>query len=287
VATIFEQLDEALQGTGISVSVEGQVTSLGSIGTSLSGLIAHPPSSIADFGTALDELPLPQLDTDANLLASIGSIQGALPSNLASVTGDLTAGLGSLATTLDELTGLLGKAIAAVGAVGKLAGVDLRCAPPSENGGGATGGGGSAGGSSGAGGAGAGAAGGGAGGGSASGGSPGDGGAGGAGGGGVPPTPPAGIDSSLDVFTASPGVAGFLELVGKELEPSSRDALIPALMPVLDEVRDPLLTLGAWMSTAFARTSARPSTSQPRSSRAASTLRSRRSRKASRRSSRI
>ena len=239
MATIFEQLDDALAGTNITVSVDAQVGSLGAIGATLADLAAHPPSAIGDFGTALAELPMPGLDTDTDLLASLGSIQDALPTDIASVTGELTAGLGTLGGTLDELTALLAGAIEAIAAVAKLADIDLRCAPPATDGTGASSG---AGPSAGAGG-------------SGNGGPPPPSGGGGAGGATATATPPSpvtptttapldGMKSTFDELPADLDVAKFLELLNDWL--SVRKSFMPAILPVFDEVRDPLATLTAW-----------------------------------------
>ena len=96
MATIFEQLEQGLQSGDLTSALGTQVGSLTGIANAVSGLASHPPSSIGDFGSALSQLPMPQLSGGYDLLGSLTSIQGALPTDLSSVTGDLTSGLGSI-----------------------------------------------------------------------------------------------------------------------------------------------------------------------------------------------
>ena len=140
MATIFEQLEQGLTSSDLTSSLGSQVGNLAGIGSAVSGLASHPPSSIGDFGSALSQLPLPQLTGGNDLLGSLTSVQGALPSDLSSVTGDLTSGLGSIGTAVTTLTTTLASALQGVLAVAKIAQTDFRCEPAPAGGGGGGGG---------------------------------------------------------------------------------------------------------------------------------------------------
>ncbi|MGH2542630.1 MAG: hypothetical protein ACRDIB_07530, partial [Ardenticatenaceae bacterium] len=142
MATLFEQLDTALQGGQLSASVTVQSEHLATIVTTVAGLVSNPPDDFGDFLQQLAEMPLPDLDVGGNLATNLSAVGDALPTGLEDVTGSLFAVLGELENQIGlDLTNFLGEVIDAVGAINRLIHADLTCGltpggAPSAGGGG-------------------------------------------------------------------------------------------------------------------------------------------------------
>ncbi len=240
--TIFERLDVSLQGNGLAGQLSAQAGSLTGIAQTVTGLIQNPPRSLADLGQALQELPLPDFAASGGVADTLGAIQEAVPADLSSITGSLTAGLRDLNVSLEvDVARLLSDVMAAIQAFHRLLQIDLVCDDESGSGGGSSGG---AGGSGGTGGAGSGTAGG--------------GGAGGGGEAGAGPAEPAPtgvaaattqVDAVRAVLEAAPSpfnVEGLLSLLRQVTQFQSRAAFLPINLPIVDDWIDPLQTLETW-----------------------------------------
>ncbi len=106
--TLFERLDQALEGNELDGRLAAQVGSLTAIVDVVSGLIANPPDELGDLQAAISELPLPDLQLGGEFSGTLDAIREALPSDLSSVTGDLLNGLQQLQTTVGtQLTQVL------------------------------------------------------------------------------------------------------------------------------------------------------------------------------------
>ncbi len=147
MATIFETLESALQGNGLDGALSAVTGSLTGASSLLAGSKSKPPQSISGFGAALRGLSLPDLDASAAFGATFDSLKAALPANLASVTGGLTAGIGQLKSSGTDLTGKLGESLQVVRAIYDLTQLDFQgtgnppapppALPPAGGGGGA------------------------------------------------------------------------------------------------------------------------------------------------------
>ena len=231
--TLFERLDTGVGGTDLSVKLTVQTGQLGSLATTVRSLITNPPSSLDDLTASLGDLPVPDLGVGPQFTGMLGDLRAAVPTDISSVIGPLTTGLGELETTIGPgLTNVLAGALDVVLAVERLATTDFRClgvgagartgererrsarprqrgAPPPENGGRPAGGG--------------------------------------------TATATAATTASasrvnelLDRFPTPLTIPGFLGFVATLLDDPERDTLLPHVFPLLDGVRDPLLTLVAW-----------------------------------------
>jgi hypothetical protein len=141
MANIFDTLESALQGNGLSGALTGVVGSLTGVSSLISGSGANPPKSIADFGPALRSLALPNLDVSSVFGSSFDALKSALPSDLSSVTGGLTSGIDQLKTSGSGLTEQLGESLKVVQALYQLTQLDFTGtgaaggAPPAAGGG--------------------------------------------------------------------------------------------------------------------------------------------------------
>lgn len=222
--TIFERIDGALQGNDLSVRVSVQSETLSGLITTVAGLIENPPDDLGDLSTALQALPLPDFAISGDFAATLTALAEAVPADLSSITDGLTGGLGALQGQLGDLTGPLGRLLELVLAIYEATQVDLFCAPTAPPSGGGTGG--SNGGSGG------------------SGGSP-------------PPPPPAGgppappaavqqINGVLDLFPSPLTVESLLEWIYLGLRDFNLSEFHIVQVPILDDLRDPLVTLITW-----------------------------------------
>ena len=94
--TVFDRLTGALQGNDLTAKISTQSGTLTQVATTVAGLIEHPPKSIGDLGGVLQTLPLPNIPVGGDFGKTLQSLSSAMPSDLSSVTGDLTGGLQSL-----------------------------------------------------------------------------------------------------------------------------------------------------------------------------------------------
>jgi hypothetical protein len=124
--TIFQRLDGALQGNSLSGQIGTQAGALGTVGSTLSGLLTNPPSGIAGLGGALQAMPAPNLDIGGGFAGTLTSLKSAVPSSLDGVTGGLTSGLTQLQDKLsDDIGSKLGEMIEAVQAIYQLTQIDF------------------------------------------------------------------------------------------------------------------------------------------------------------------
>ncbi len=239
--SIFVNLDAKIEGAGLSTSLGAQVDNLTGIVTKVTGLIKHPPQSLADLGTALNELPLPSIAVSGNFAATLNAIRRVVPTDLSSVTGGLSAGLEGLSQTVGAgLAQPLKDAVDAVLAIYRLTQLDWTCRDMTTSGGG-----------------------------SAGAGSPGSPAPGGAPAPGAAPSPASGqpglqaASAQLDVtgslldrapspFTVEAAL-GFLDKITRFEE---RTLVFPFAVPLLDELADPLQTLHAWRAMSSAEIAA-------------------------------
>src|ERR1035441_7295904 len=141
--TIFERLDGALQGNSLSGQIGTQAGALGTVGSTLSGLLSNPPSGIAGLGGALQAMPAPNLDIGGGFAGTLSSLKSAVPSSLDGVTGGLTSGLSKLQGSLTgDIGSKLGEMIEAVQAIYQLTQIDFSgqtAGGPTSGGGGGAG----------------------------------------------------------------------------------------------------------------------------------------------------
>ena len=91
-------------------------------------LITNPPSSLDDLTASLGDLPVPDLGVGTQFTGMLGDLRAAVPTDISSVIGPLTTGLGELETTIGPgLTTVLAGALDVVLAVQRLATMDFRC----------------------------------------------------------------------------------------------------------------------------------------------------------------
>ncbi len=219
--TLFERLDQALEGNELDGRLAAQVGSLTAIVDVVSGLIANPPDELGDLQAAISELPLPDLQLGGEFSGTLDAIREALPSDLSSVTGDLLNGLQQLQTTVGtQLTQVLQDTLEVVLAIYRLTQIDFTCEEAAAPEGGAGGPGG---------------------------GTPPP------GGGTPPPTQPHPVgavvertNGFLDLLPSPLNVEGFLAWLIQATDCAQRNALLPRNIPLYDDIRDPLETLVTW-----------------------------------------
>lgn len=224
--TLFERLDQALEGNELDGRLAAQVGNLTAIVDVVSGLIANPPDELGDLQAAISELPLPDLQLGGEFSGTLDAIREALPSDLSSVTGDLLNGLQQLQTTVGtQLTQVLQDTLEAVLAIYRLTQIDFTCEEAAAPEGGA----------------------GGPGGGTPPGGTPPP------GGGTPPPTQPHPVgavvertNGFLDLLPSPLNMEGFLAWLIQATDFAQRNALLPRNIPLYDDIRDPLETLVTW-----------------------------------------
>ncbi len=224
--TLFERLDVALEGNGLTTALSGQVAQLTTLTETVAGLIQDPPDSLADFSRVIEELPFPDLLGDG-FASSLNGLQRVLPTELSSVVGDLTTGLANLQNTVaGDVTAVLDQVLTVIRAIYRLSQIDLSCMAQGD--GGAA----SAAGDSGGGGAPAG------------------------GGGAVAPDQPSGlaqanqqvdaVNGALDHLPSPLNVANLLRWLNDLTAFRHKANILSRTLPLIDDVIDPLNTLVAW-----------------------------------------
>src|ERR1041384_3352756 len=124
--TIFDKIESALPGTNLTGQSGAQAGALGTVTSTLSGLIAKPPSGISGLGSALQSMPVPNLDSGGGLAGTITSVKNAGSTDLSSVTGGLTSGLSRLqGSVAGDIAGKLGEMIEAIQAIYQLTQLDF------------------------------------------------------------------------------------------------------------------------------------------------------------------
>ena len=238
MATILASLDAKLGPIDVGGLVSQQAGALGPVSDAVSALTGGSPDGLQDLLNTMKELPMPKFPFGIDLSATFGSARGALPSDLSSVSGDLMSGLQNLSDTVSAQFGqLLAGVVKAVSSLADLTQIDFRCEPggagaeaPGEPGGGgdgAPGGGEPPGGGQG-----------------------GGGGGGGPGGGGSTPSPTAQaldqVKSVLDLVPPDLSVDTALAWLVKATDLPAADFTAGLGLPLIDDVRDALVTLLGW-----------------------------------------
>lgn len=126
--SVFARLDVAFEGDQLSVDLGGQIGKLTDLATTVAGLIQNPPSSLGDIAGSLKTLPLPDLEGGSDFAGTLAGLEDVVPTDLTSVTGDVTTKLGELQTGIQTGLAQLDKALEAVQAVYRLTQIDFRCA---------------------------------------------------------------------------------------------------------------------------------------------------------------
>jgi hypothetical protein len=128
MATIFEQLESTLSGADLPATLDTQIGGLAQVGTTVAGLIDHPPQGIEGLLGSVKALPLPDVGLGTELPATLQSLQAAVPTDIGDVLGAITGNLADLSALA---TGELGSALTAglgpVLALRKLLELDLSC----------------------------------------------------------------------------------------------------------------------------------------------------------------
>src|SRR5215218_1469472 len=228
--TIFERITGALADNHVSVQVTVQGGALTSTASLISGLIEKPPGELGSLSAALQALPLPGLAISGKYAQALTGLAGAVPTDLSSLTSGLTGGLGALGNEIGGLTAPLGEVLEVVAAVYAATQADLLCtAKPAAPGGGADGV------------------------------PPPASGAGGSGGtAGAPagittPAPVQQLNGILDLFPQPLNLTSLLDWLYRILKVLDLSSFHIVQVPILDDLRDPLVTLITWrnaMSTA-------------------------------------
>jgi hypothetical protein len=232
--TLFDRLDTALEGNELSTRLPETVGRLTAVSETVVGLIQDPPDSLGDLGQALNELPLPEL-LGGDFASSLGAVQGAVPAELSSVVVGLSDGLAGLQDTVGrELAGVLDGVLEAIRAIDRLAKIDLTClSAPEPVPSGASGG--------------------------PGGGSPGHASLPGGVGNDRAPSSSTGpgsiaeaanqiqaINDALDVLPSPLNVENLLGWLSSTVGMGYKRDFLPATLPIIDEIIDPLNTLTAW-----------------------------------------
>ncbi len=227
--TLSARIDAGLEGNDLSLRLTAQVTHLAAVATTVADLAGNSPQGLRDLLRSLQELPLPDIQVGGELTTALGQLQRAIPTDPSSVTGALTAGLQRLQAEVEAgILAVLQEAIEAAQAIYQLAQTDVLCADVGGLGAGGAGGTGSdTGDGSGGGGS-----------------SP----SGSSGTSSTPPTPAAILqaNAALDLLPSPLNVETFLAWLHQGTDIPARDAVLPILLPVVDDLRDPLDTLLAW-----------------------------------------
>src|SRR5436305_605760 len=213
--TIFDLITGAFGDSHVSVQVTAQGGALTGTAGLIAGLIEHPPGDLGSLSAALQALPLPGLAISGNYGQALTALASAVPTDLSSLTGGLTGGLGALGNQIGGLTAPLGEVLEVVKAVHAAAQADLLCTatPPPA--------------------------------------------AGGAGGGppaaATTPKPVQQLNLILDRFPQPFNVGSLIDWLYRLLKDLDLSDFHIAQVPILDDLRDPLVTLITWrdaMSTA-------------------------------------
>jgi len=245
MAGILASLDAKLGPIDVGGLVSQQAGALGPVSDAVSALTGGAPDGLQDLLDTMKELPMPKFPFGIDLSTTFGSARGALPSDLSSVSGDLMSGLQNLSDTVSAQFGqLLAGVVKAVSSLADLTQIDFRCEPGgagSEAPGEPEGGGGAPGGAPG---------------GAQDGGEPpgggqgGGGGGGGPGGGGSTPSPTAQaldqVKSVLDLVPPDLSVDTALAWLVKATDLPAADFTAGLGLPLIDDVRDALVTLLDW-----------------------------------------
>jgi hypothetical protein len=205
--TIFERISSALATNDVAVRVTVQGGALTNLATTVAELIQHPPNELGDLRAALQALPLPHLAISSDFAQTLAALAGAIPTDLSPITGGLTDSLGALTGQLGGLTEPLGEVLEVVLAIYAATQVDLFCTQTS---------------------------------------SPGSGGTEGAPSSATTPVPVQQLNSILDLFPQPLTLASLLDWLYLVLRNLNLSESPIVQVPILDDLRDPLVTLITW-----------------------------------------
>ncbi len=230
MATVSAQLDASMAGNDVSARVGTQITQLNGIATQLATLIQHPPGAVNQLLRAFGDLPLPEFQVAAQLSTRLIEMRGAVPTDVSGLLRGVLDGIAQLQTDFGgALGGQLAKALLLIERLHALTQIDLRCLGGASSStatltaGGAAGATGASGvaaatGTSAA----------------------------------TAPSPSATQDTVarantiLDAIPQPPGIEGVLRWAHSGTVIERNEPLLPAVIPVWDDLRDPVDTLITW-----------------------------------------
>ncbi len=229
--TVFERIDTALSGNAATGEVDTQAGNLLGVATLLTSLTETPPSEVGDLTGLFASLSLPDFAIPGDFAQQLTQIQAAVPADASGIVGGVLGQIGNVETEFaGALAAALGSALAAFEQVRALTDVRLSCAPAPAglDGGGESSGGEGGGGTE----------------------------AGGGAGGEAPAEQPtavaaavqqsnAGLDQLPDPLT----VRSLLTWAHDATRFPRLNPLFPAVVPIVDDIRDPLDTLIVWESS--------------------------------------
>ncbi len=123
--TLFDTLESALQGNGLSGALSSVTGSLTGVSSLISGTGSNPPAPIASIGASLRSLPLPNLDVSTVFGSGFSSLKGVLPANPSALTGGLTSGIDKLKGSGSDLTGKLGDSLKLIESIFQITQLDF------------------------------------------------------------------------------------------------------------------------------------------------------------------
>jgi hypothetical protein len=142
VPTIFARLDAGMDGNDVSVRVDAQVGNLGTAVQLLTDLAQNPPDDVQDLLNAFATVPLPELRFAADVAVRFDEVRAALGGDPSALLSGIIGDLSHLET---EFSGALGTqladALVAIDRLHALTQLDFRCiGTAAGNGGGGEGG---------------------------------------------------------------------------------------------------------------------------------------------------
>lgn len=222
--TLFERIDGTLANNDVDLRVTVQADALTRTATLVTGLIEHPPRELADLGAAVRALPLPDLAISGEYAQALNALAGAVPTDLSGLAGGLTESLKSLEDELGGLSGPLREVLDVVLAIYEATRVDLLCTEETAP----TGSGGEGSGTQ------------------PAGGNGGNVGAGSSPGGAPAPLFIQQMNGILDLFPQSLDLSSLLDWLYRILRNLNLSDFHIVQVPILDDLRDPLVTLIEW-----------------------------------------
>lgn len=209
--TVFVRLDASMEGNDVSVRVDAQVGNLGALANGLRSLIENPPDDVGALFRVAGSIPLPELQFAAELSAKLIEMRESVPTDPTVVLSGLLGSLGKLETDFAGAIGAqLSTALLAIERIHALTRVDLRCLAGAEEGAGE------------------------------------EEGAGAEATEGRTAKTVARANAVLDTMEGPPGARSMLGWVHDGTEILRTSHLVPAVIPVLDDIRDPVDTLITW-----------------------------------------
>jgi hypothetical protein len=130
MATLFDRLSVSLDGGGFSVALGTQVGQFAAIAEQAANLGANP-AGLGDFAAGLAGLSIPALPAGAQITAGLNGALGAIPAVVDGAAPDALGELGRFGDLVaTRLTPLLAATVAVARGIEGLAGAQFRCPPP-------------------------------------------------------------------------------------------------------------------------------------------------------------